>query len=60
MVDDDGVSMSADKAMETSELVVDCGENSRLVVVEYDVEGGEGGALARERSVWRRGLEGLS
>ena len=62
MVDDDGVSMSGDKAVETVELAVVCGEGWRLVVVGYDVEGWgwAGGALGRGHSGWRRGLEGLS
>jgi len=62
VVDDDGVSMSADKAMETALLVVVCGGDLRWVVVEFDIEGsgGEGGALGRGHSGWRRGLEGLS
>ena len=62
MVDDDGVSMSGDKAVETVGLAVVCGEDSGLVVVGYDVEGGgrKGGTLARGHSGWRRGLEGLS
>lgn len=62
MVDDDGVSMTEDKAMETSTLAVICGEYTKEIGVGFGIEGGDGGSgtLARGRSGWRRGLEGLS
>ena len=44
MVDDDGVSMAGDRAIETVELVGVCGEDSKLAVVGHDVEGGGGRA----------------
>lgn len=40
MVDDDGVSMAEDKAMETSTPAVVRGEYSKEIVVEFDIEGG--------------------
>ena len=43
MVDDDGVPISADKAMETFKFAAVWGENSRLIVVVYSVGAGEAG-----------------
>lgn len=47
MVDDDGVSMSVDKAMETWKLAVVYEEDSRLVVTEYGDGLGRAGRTGR-------------
>ena len=44
MVDDDGVSMPGDKAIEGVEFAAVCGEDLGLVVVEGGIEGGDGKA----------------
>lgn len=52
VVDDDGVSMTGDKAGKTAGLVGVCGEDSKAVVVGHDIEGG-GGRAGR----WLEGTE---
>jgi hypothetical protein len=42
VVDDDGVSISEDKATKTGELVVVCGEDTKVTPVRCDDEGGSG------------------
>lgn len=59
MVDDDGVSMSVDKAVETARLVLDRGRDSKLTVAEYAVVVERAGRVGRWAGSAADGVGGL-